>query len=147
MAKRDFYEVLGVSRERVRGRAEERLSQARHAVSPGPQSGRSEAEAKFKEVNEAYETLKDPQKRAAYDRFGHAAFENGGMGGGGGGGFGAAGGFSDIFEDIFGEMMGGGGVPAGAAAASAAPICATIWRSRSKRPMRARRRRSACRPR
>ncbi|MDA4630915.1 molecular chaperone DnaJ, partial [Escherichia coli] len=51
--------------------------------------------------------LKDPNQRAAYDRFGHAAFENGGMGGGGGG-FGGAGGFADIFEDIFGEMMGGG---------------------------------------
>ncbi len=63
-------------------------------------------EAAVKEINEAYECLKDPQKRAAYDRFGHAAFEHGGMNGNAQG-F-AAGGFADIFEDIFGEMMGGG---------------------------------------
>jgi molecular chaperone DnaJ len=71
---------------------------------PDRNPGDAACEHRFKEIGEAYETLKDPQKRAAYDRFGHAAFENGGMGNGHGFG---GGGFSDIFEDIFGEMMGG----------------------------------------
>ncbi|MGB7432569.1 MAG: molecular chaperone DnaJ [Ahrensia sp.] len=110
MAKADFYETLGVDRgadEKALKSAYRKMAMRYH---PDKNPGDATAEAKFKEANEAYETLKDPQKRAAYDRYGHAAFENGGMGGGGAGPFGAggAGGFSDIFEDIFGEMMGGG---------------------------------------
>ena len=74
---------------------------------PDKNPGCGDSEARFKAISQAYDCLKDPQKRAAYDRFGHAAFENGGMGGGGGGA-----GFSDIgdiFESIFGNAFGGGG--------------------------------------
>ena len=102
--KADFYETLGVARgadERELKSAFRKLAMQFH---PDRNPGDEACEHKFKEINEAYECLKDPQKRAAYDRFGHAAFENGGMGGGGQG-FGS-GGFADIFEDIFGEMMG-----------------------------------------
>ncbi len=105
--KRDLYETLGVAKtadEKELKSAFRKLAMKYH---PDKNPGDAESEKTFKEINQAYETLKDPQKRAAYDRYGHAAFEQGGMGGGAGMG-GNAGGFSDIFEDIFGEMMGGG---------------------------------------
>ncbi len=106
MAKRDYYEVLGVSRsaEDVEiKRAFRKLAKDYH---PDRNPGDAEAEVRFKEVNEAYEALKDPQKRAAYDQFGHAAFEGGGPGGphGFSGDFSAS--MSEIFDDLFGEFMG-----------------------------------------
>ena len=110
MAKADFYETLGVGRTADEKELKSAFRKMAMKYHPDKNPGDAEAEKKFKELNEAYETLKDPQKRAAYDRYGHAAFEQGGGGAGGFGGFsgGGAGGFSDIFEDIFGEMMGGG---------------------------------------
>src|SRR6187549_1997048 len=111
MAKRDFYDVLGVpkgSDEAALKGAYRKLAMQFH---PDRNPGSADAEHKFKEINEAYDALKDPQKRAAYDRFGHAAFEQGGMGraGAAGAGFGPefASSMSDIFEDIFGDFMGG----------------------------------------
>lgn len=112
MAKRDYYEVLGVGRsadEKELKAAYRKLAKQFH---PDANPGDHKAEAKFKEINEAYDILKDPQKKAAYDRFGHQAFENG-MGGGRGPGAGFGPDFnssmSDIFEDLFGDFMGGGG--------------------------------------
>ena len=105
MAKRDYYETLGVAR--AAGDAEIKAAYRKLAMKhhPDRNPGDKDCEHKFKEVSEAYEVLKDGDKRAAYDRFGHAAFEQG-MGGGGAG-FGAdfASTFADIFDDFFG--MGG----------------------------------------
>jgi molecular chaperone DnaJ len=100
--KADFYETLGVQKSADDKELKSAFRKLAMQFHPDKNPGDQSCEHKFREINEAYETLKDPQKRAAYDRFGHAAFENGG----GGGGF-AAGGFADIFEDLFGDMMGG----------------------------------------
>ena len=106
MAKRDFYEMLGVGREAGADeikRAFRKLAMQHH---PDRNQGDKGAEHKFKEVNEAYDVLKDKERRAAYDRFGHAAFEQAGAGGARAGAHDFAGGFADIFDEMFGEFAG-----------------------------------------
>jgi len=111
MAKKDYYECLGVARDADAAKLKKAYRKLAMQYHPDRNPDDPEAEKSFKEVNEAYEVLKDEDKRAAYDRFGHAAFEGGG-GPGGPGGFGGgagAGGFADIFEEMFGDFMGGRG--------------------------------------
>ncbi|WP_336964898.1 molecular chaperone DnaJ [Sphingobium aquiterrae] len=104
----DFYELLEIERTADATTIKSAYRKLAMKYHPDKTGGCSDGEAKFKAVSEAYECLKDPQKRAAYDRFGHAAFKNGGAGGGHGGFGGGAGGFSDI-GDIFETIFGGGG--------------------------------------
>ncbi|MGH8460635.1 MAG: molecular chaperone DnaJ [Stenotrophobium sp.] len=107
MSKRDYYEVLSVPREAGEDdlkKAYRRLAMKYH---PDRAPGDHTAEEKFKEANEAYEVLTDPQKRAVYDKYGHEGLQRGGGAGGGFGDFGG-GGFSDIFGDVFSDIFGGG---------------------------------------
>ncbi|MEF9933118.1 MAG: molecular chaperone DnaJ [Cetobacterium sp.] len=121
MAKQDFYEMLGVSKDASESEIKKAYRKAAMKYHPDKFSNATEketkeAEAKFKEINEAYQVLSDSNKKAQYDRFGHSAFEQGGGGAGAGGGFGGfSGGFGnfddigDIFSSFFGGGAGGGG--------------------------------------
>ena len=108
----DYYELLEVERSADAGTIKSAYRKLAMRYHPDKNAGCKESESKFKAVSEAYDCLKDPQKRAAYDRFGHAAFQGGGGGFNGGGQ--DFGGFSDIFESVFGEFMGGARGAAGA---------------------------------
>lgn len=114
MAKRDYYEVLGISKGASAEEIKKAYRQKAKELHPDRNSDNPNAEAQFKEVNEAHDVLKDADKKAAYDRFGHAAFDGGMAGGGRAGGNGGrpgqgdfASAFSDVFEDLFGDFMGG----------------------------------------
>ena len=120
MSKRDYYEVLGVSKTATQDELKKAYRKLARKYHPDLNKDNEEAAEKFKECNEAYSVLSDDQKRAQYDQFGHAAFENGGMGGGGG--FGGAGGFGGFggsgMEDIFDMFFGGQGGRGGSRAKS-----------------------------
>ena len=113
MTDRDYYEILGINKSANGEEIKKSFRKLAMQYHPDRNPGDKDAETKFKEINEAYEVLKDEQKRAAYDRYGHQAFANG-MGGAGGNPFSGfdfnfgAGGFSDIFSQVFSDFMGGG---------------------------------------
>ncbi len=113
MAKRDYYDLLDVSKEASDAEIKKAYRKKAMELHPDRNQDDPKSEAAFKEVAEAYEVLKNGDKKAAYDRYGHAAFENGGAGGGGQGGFGGGGNgdfssaFSDVFDDLFGGFTGG----------------------------------------
>ncbi|TVP75842.1 MAG: molecular chaperone DnaJ [Puniceicoccaceae bacterium] len=107
MATTDYYELLGVARDASESDLKKAYRKLAVKYHPDKNPGDAQAEAKFKEISEAYDVLKDADKRAAYDRYGHAAFKQGGMGNAGGGGMGGMGGHDPF--DIFREAFGGGG--------------------------------------
>lgn len=119
MAKRDYYDILGSAKGASKDELKKSYRRKVKELHPDQNTDNPNAEEQFKEVTEAYDILKDPEKKAAYDRFGHAAFEGGtgasaGQGGGHRGGHGDfASAFSDVFDDLFGGFTGGGGARRG----------------------------------
>lgn len=111
--KRDYYDVLGLKKGASEAEIKSAFRKKAMEYHPDKNPGDKNAEEKFKEINEAYGILSDPEKKDKYDRFGHAGVDpNAGFGGGGFGGFGGGtygGGFEDVFGDLFGGMFGGGG--------------------------------------
>jgi molecular chaperone DnaJ len=128
MAKRDYYEILGVSKGASADEIKKGYRTKAKELHPDRNADNPKAEAQFKEANEAYEILKNADKKAAYDRYGHAAFEGGGGGGQRPGGFGGGGqgdfssAFSDVFDDLFGDFMGQRGGAGGRRAARGADL-------------------------
>ena len=123
MAKQDYYEILGVSKtadEREIKKAYKRLAMKHH---PDRNQGDKESESKFKEIKEAYEILTDAQKRAAYDQYGHAAFEQGGMGGGGGYGVAAV----QISATSLVTSLATSLAAVAVSVPAGVPICVTTW--------------------
>ncbi len=109
MAKQDFYETLGVARGADADELKKAYRKLAMKYHPDRNAGETKAEHRFKEISEAYDVLKDDQKRAAYNQFGHAAFEGGAAGGARPGGADFGSGFADIFDEMFGDFVGGGG--------------------------------------
>ncbi|HIF09865.1 MAG TPA: molecular chaperone DnaJ [Sneathiellales bacterium] len=102
MAKADYYDLLSVDRDATSDQLKSAYRKLAKQYHPDRNPGNADAEHRFKEISESYEVLKDPQKRAAYDQYGHAAFENGGVHPGGG--FSSS--FADVFDDLFGDFVG-----------------------------------------
>ena len=135
-AKRDYYEVLGVSKDADDATIKKAYRQLAKKYHPDMNPGDKEAEEKFKEAAEAYEVLSDPEKKSKYDQFGHAAFDPAaGAGGYGGYSTGGFGDYSDIFDSIFGGGFGGfGGYPHSSSRRFSAPE--TIAEQQSYKPQK-----------